>query len=141
MIRKYKDTDVEDLLDVWFQASSLAHPFLDSAFIEKEKANVREVYLPNTDTWVFKVKDQIGGFISMIENEVGAIFVRPEFQGGGIGTRLMNHVSGFNEELVVEVFERNVKGMSFYEQYGFEQVKKHVHEETGQVLVRMRFSK
>jgi len=71
MIRKYKDTDVEELLDVWFQASSLAHPFLDSAFMEKEKANVREVYLPNTDTWVFKVKDQIAGFISMMGNEVG----------------------------------------------------------------------
>jgi len=53
----------------------------------------------------------------------------------------MNHVSGFNEELEVEVFERNVKGRSFYEQYGFEQVKKHVHQETGQVLVRMKFSK
>ena len=141
MIRKFRDTDVEELLDVWFQSSSLAHPFLDSAFMEKEKVNIREVYIPNTDTWIFEVKDQIAGFISMMGTEVGAIFVRPEFQGGGIGTRLMNHVSGFNEELEVEVFERNVRGRSFYEQYGFEQVKKHVHEETGQVLVRMKFSK
>lgn len=138
MIREFNDEDTEEIIEVWFEASTRAHPFLDSSFMEKERLNVREVYIPNTDTWVFEIKDQVAGFISMMGNEVGAIFVRPEFQGSGIGTGLMNQVAGFHNELEVEVFERNTMGRAFCEQYGFKQVNKLIHQETGHILVRMK---
>ena len=33
MIRPYQARDLDELLDVWEQASRLAHPFLDDDFI------------------------------------------------------------------------------------------------------------
>ena len=139
MIRKYQRKDTDAIVSVWYQSSSLAHPFLEAAFMEKEKRNVREMYLPNTETWVFEKEGAVVGFISMMGNEVGAIFVRPNFHGQGIGRALMDTVAKLHPTLEVEVFERNKLGRAFYDKYGFEIVKNHIHEETKQSLLRMEF--
>lgn len=141
MIREYEESDIEELLQVWYASSSMAHPFLGLKFMEKEKMNVREIYIPNTKTRVFANEDGLDGFISMMENEVGAIFVRPEKQGQGIGKRLMDFVSQFHDDMEVEVFKDNKTAKAFYEKYGFKLLKEHTHEETTFKLLRMKFSK
>ena len=122
MIRKYKKSDTEEIVDVWYKSSSIAHPFLDSSFMEKEKTNIREIYLPNTKTWVFTNENSLDGSITMMDNEVAAIFVRPEKQGQGIGKNLMDLVSQIYDELEVEVFRDNKIGRSFYDNYGFKKI-------------------
>lgn len=141
MIRKYKKSDTEEIVDVWYKSSSIAHPFLDSSFMEKEKTNIREIYLPNTKTWVFTSENSLDGFITMMDNEVAAIFVRPEKQGQGIGKNLMDLVSQIYDELEVEVFKDNKIGRSFYDNYGFKKINEHIHEESGHTLFRMKFIK
>jgi putative acetyltransferase len=139
MIRAYEDKDIEELLDTWYQASSVAHPFMDEAFLAKERKNVREIYIPNTVTSVYEEEGHVVGFIAMIGNEVGAIFVQPGKQGAGIGFKLMNHVAQIHKELEVEVFEANAIGRGFYEKYGFKFLKEYIHEETNQKLLRLKF--
>lgn len=141
MIREFKDADIEELLDVWYDSSSLAHPFLEEDFMEQEMVNVRDVYIPVTKTWVNLSDGILDGFISMIGNEVGAIFVSPEKHGRGIGKSLMDHVSKLHDELEVEVFKENKIGRDFYDKYGFKIIKEHLHEETGDRLLRMKFTK
>ncbi|MCB0613778.1 MAG: GNAT family N-acetyltransferase [Phaeodactylibacter sp.] len=141
MIRKYQTTDTEAILHTWYQASLLAHPFLDTAFLERERGNIREIYLPNTETWVYEDGGRVVGFISMMGNEVGAIFLQPEYHGRGIGRQLMDRVAQIHEVLEVEVFERNAIGRAFYDRYGFKPIGAHRHEETGQELVRMKFNR
>lgn len=139
MIRAYRQTDTESIIDAWFEASSLAHPFLDAAFMEKEKENIRNIYLPNTKTWVYEKNDNVVGFISMMGNEVGAIFLKPEYHGQGIGYKLMNHVAQFHDGLEVEVFEKNRIGRAFYDRYGFKFIKSYIHEQTEFKIWRLRF--
>ncbi len=141
MIREFEQSDVEELIDVWRQSTTVAHPFMDKAFLEKEEKNTREVYIPNTKTWVYPNNKGLDGFISMIGSEVGAIFVRPEKFGQGIGRQLMDFVSSQFEELEVQVFKNNKIGCRFYRNYGFVVVDEYVHEETGQFLLRMKFAK
>ncbi len=140
MIRPYLSSDTEAIIEVWYQASLLAHPFLKADFLEKEKQNIREVYLPNTQTWVYHRKGQVLGFLSMIGNEVGAIFLHPAYHGRGIGSELMDMVEADHETLEVEVFEKNNIGRAFYERYGFEEVSRRIHEETGEELIRLLYS-
>ena len=83
---------------------------------------------------------KVVGFISLMGNEVGAIFIMPTCQGRGIGTQLMDHVTGFHRELEVEVFAKNTIGRAFYEKYGFSSVKEYIHEETNQSAYRLRIS-
>lgn len=141
MIREYTQADNDELINIWLKASLLAHPFLDSEFIDKEKKNIREVYLPNTKTWVYINNNILEGFISMIDNEVGALFVSPQKHRNGIGKALMNHVSLLHNELEVEVFKKNIIGRGFYDSYGFKFIQEHIHEETNNILLRMKYSK
>ncbi|MEO1260183.1 MAG: N-acetyltransferase [Bacteroidota bacterium] len=141
MIRKYLPTDMETIIKVWYESTTLAHPFMTEKFKEKEAEAIRNIYLPNTETWVYEKDQQLIGFISMIKNEVGAIFLLPAFHGEGIGKQLMDTVAELFDELEVEVFEKNKIGRKFYDRYGFTFLKKHLHEETGEELLRLKFVK
>ena len=131
MIRQYEEKDLSDLLDAWYSASLVAHPFLDEVFFEQERKNISEIYLPNAETWVFEQDGVVVGFISLIGNEVGAIFVESKNQGKGIGCALMNHARSIRDILELDVFKDNMVGRCFYEKFGFRKVGEHLHEESG----------
>ena len=73
-------------------------------FLDKERYNIPNLYLPNADTWVADINRTIVGFIALLGNEVGAIFVEPKFQGTGVRTALMNKAQEIHGDLEVEVF-------------------------------------
>lgn len=138
MIRRYRPADCEDVLEVWARASALAHPFLGEEFLEKERHDIPNVYLPNAETWVWVVDERVVGFLSLLGNEVGAIFVHPALHRSGIGRALMDRATALRGELEVEVFERNPMGRAFYEKLGFEPMHQKVHDPTGFALLRLR---
>ena len=138
MIRKYDAVDLAELLDVWQDASQIAHPFLTRDFLDQERRNVIQKYLPIAETWVFEEEGCVVGFIALIGTEVGGIFVAPRRHGQGIGRALMDHARASRKHLDVEVFEANEIGRAFYHAYGFEVVKAGVHEETGEPVLRLR---
>lgn len=138
MIRKYNAEDLAELLDVWYDASQIAHPFLTRDFLGQERRNVIQKYLPIAETWVFEEEGQVVGFIALIGNEVGGIFVTPRRHGQGIGRALMDHARASRSHLDVEVFEANEIGRAFYHAYGFKVIRPVVHEETGEPVLRLR---
>ena len=138
VIRKYNADDLAGLLDVWYDASKVAHPFLTRDFLERERRNVIQEHLPIAETWVFEEEGRVVGFIALIGNEVGGIFVTPERHGQGIGRALTDHATASRSHLDVEVFEANESGRGFYDAYGFEVVGTGVHEETGEPVLRLR---
>ncbi len=140
VIRSYQPADCDDVLRVWTHASAVAHPFLSEEFLELERHNIPHVYLPNADTWVWVVDGRVVGFISLLGNEVGAIFVEPEFHRSGIGQALMAHARALRGVLEVEVFERNLQGRAFYAKLGFEFMHKKVHDQTGFDVIRLRLA-
>lgn len=137
MIRSYQHEDLDDLLATWYAASQIAHPFLDEAFFEEERRNIPNIYLPMADTFIYENDGVVVGFIALIGNEVGAIFVHPEFHGQGMGRALMDHARQLRGNLEVEVFKNNRVGRDFYRRYGFSFMEEHIHEETGEPLLRL----
>ncbi|MCB0217066.1 MAG: GNAT family N-acetyltransferase [Chloroflexi bacterium] len=140
MIRDYAPGHLEGLLDTWYAASLLAHPFLSEAFLAEERQTIEDVYLALARTWVYIEAGQVQGFVSLIGDEVGAIFVRPERQGEGIGRALLDRARLGHASLDVEVFEANPGGRAFYTAYGFEPVGRRIHQATGQPLLRLRLA-
>lgn len=140
MIRPYQDADLNELLEAWYSASLIGHPFLDEAFFQQERKNIREVHMPNAETWVYEQDGVVVGFIALIGNEVGAIFVDSNFHGKGIGRALMDHARGIRDFLELDVFKDNQVGRTFYEKCGFHFVKEHLHEETGFMQLRLRLT-
>lgn len=139
-IRQYKVTDLEGVLDSWEVATRLAHPFMTDEFIAQERKNVAEIYMPNTDTWVAELDGEIKGFIALMGNEVGAIFLQPNCHGQGIGKALMDKAQEIHGNLEVDVFKINNIGRNFYSKYGFEQLEEKLHEQTGQQVLRLKYT-
>ena len=138
MIRKHKPEDIEEILDIWYKGSTLAHPFLEPSFVEKVKKDMRNLYIPNSQTWIYEEKNTVIGFISMLENEIGGLFVLPSYHSKGIGTQLVNFVREFHNELEVEVFEKNVIGRAFYDKYGFKLMNRFKHKESNCEVLRLK---
>jgi putative acetyltransferase len=139
-IRQYKESDLEAVLSSWENATRLAHPFMTNEFLAQERINTAEIYLPNTDTWVIEIDDEVVGFIALMGNEVGAIFLQPEHHGKGAGKALMDKARDLHGDLEVEVFSENTIGRRFYSKYGFEFLDEKLHEPTGQQVLRLRYA-
>ena len=140
MIRKYRESDCEALIEVWFAASQVATPFLSDEFLAEERDKIRKIYLSKAETWVFEIEDTVAGFIALIGNEVGAIFVHPKLQGRGIGRALMDHAAGLRDSLYLDVFKDNAVGCRFYDRYGFRFEREHVHEQSGHSQIRLVYT-
>lgn len=139
MIRKYKENEIPVLIDIWEQAAALAHPFLSIEFTKMVKEAMTNMYLPNSNTWVYEESETIVGFISMAENEIGGLFILPKYHSKGIGTSLVNYISQFYNELEVEVFNENKIGKPFYDKIGFNTINEYVQKETDQKVLRMKY--
>ena len=139
IIRRYRPTDLDAVLIAWEQASRIAHPFLTDQFMAFEKEQIANVYMPNAETWVAEYNHQVVGFISLAGNEVGGLFLHPDFHGKGIGRTLMDQAQQTHGELEVEVFEENTIGRKFYDRYGFKFVEKITDEATGNSALRLKF--
>lgn len=140
IIRPYRDNDLDGVLSSWENASKIAHPFLTPEFMESERHNIPNLYLPNAETWVAELGGAVIGFIALIGDEVGALFVDPAHQGGGIGRSLMDKACELRDDLELDVFEENSIGRKFYARYGFEFESESIHEPTGQNVFHLKFA-
>ncbi|WP_191859286.1 N-acetyltransferase [Hanstruepera ponticola] len=138
MIRKHIPSDLEPILEIWYQSSTLAHPFLEDNFVEQVKTAMRDMYIPGSETWVYEENNNILGFISMMDNEIGGLFVLPNHHGNGIGTQLVNFIKPMHKRLEVEVFDKNTIGRAFYDKYGFEQMNHYFHKDSNQDVLRLK---
>ena len=141
-IRQYIESDLDDVLETWENANKLAHPFLKEAFVDQVRKDIPALYLPNADTWVIEDEDEnkVVGFIALIGNEVGAIFLQPKHHGKKLGKMMMDIAHQLHGELELEVFEKNTIGREFYAQYGFTQIDEIEHEASGEHVLRLKYT-
>ncbi|HEY0220810.1 MAG TPA: GNAT family N-acetyltransferase [Candidatus Paceibacterota bacterium] len=62
------------------------------------------------------------GIIEETKNQLQAIYILPEYQGKGIGTKLWNEILSFfdkTKDIYVEVAAYNEKAIGFYKKLGF----------------------
>lgn len=138
VIRPFADEDLDEVLDVWYEASLVAHSFLSEEFLATERREVAEHWLPLAETMVYEDDGRVIGFLALIGNEVGAIFVDPRCQGRGFGRALMDRARSIRPFLELNVLEANAIGRRFYETYGFKLIDRHVGEATNQPELRLR---
>lgn len=141
MIRPLRKDDLDNAVSIWFAASIKAHDFISEEYWSSQKKNMREMYLPNCESWVYESAGSILGFVSYYEGSIPAIFVDPESQSCGIGTQLLNYLKGKYSELTLTVYSENEKTHEFYLHHGFIDVDKCICEHTGKEQFVMRWSK
>ncbi len=76
MIRKFQQPDIDQIIDIWLEASIEAHDFISSEFWKSKVKDMREVYIPSGETYVYEENGKIKGFASLFNDTLAAIFVR-----------------------------------------------------------------
>lgn len=100
-IRPYQGQDLNALLASWERASRLAHGFMPDSFFDQERHNIPNLYLPNADTSVAVLDQRVVGFIALVGNEVGGLFVDPPYHGTGCGKALMDKAQALQGENMI----------------------------------------
>jgi len=139
IIRKYKAEDTDALEIAWRNTTKVAHPFLKEAFVEQEAEMLRKVYLPKAETWVVDDDGAPVGFVAIIGEEIGGLFLDPASHSKGLGRALVDHAIALKGPMWLEVFEKNVVGRKFYDRYGFIETGRSIHDATGEVLLKVAF--
>lgn len=139
MIRRYKESDLEAVMDTWLKASRIAHEFMEDDFFLSESELIRHKYIAMVETWVYEISGDVVGFISLLDGEVAALFIYPENQRDGIGSLLLELARRLKGNLMVNVFKKNRGARAFYEEFGFEFVSEKPYKDTGEIMVRMAY--
>lgn len=143
MIREFSNKDERTVLDIWLRSTIKAHPFIASDFWQSKVSEMRTRYLPASSTYVFE-EDKTGvvrGFISLIQNQIAALFVHPDFQGMRIGKELINFACQKSSSLQLNVYSQNLPAVEFYKRRGFVIIKEQEDIHTGELEMVMEYNK
>ncbi len=123
--------EVDEVISIWIESSKTAHDFIAADYWLDQAPAMKEIYLPQAETWIYKDKNgNITGFISLVKNHVAALFIHPEAQQMGIGSRLIEKAKELKRELHLKVYIKNKKAVHFYQKHGFRIQETHIDENT-----------
>ncbi|UKE82337.1 N-acetyltransferase [Pectobacterium colocasium] len=141
MIRPYRDHDLAPLMQLWLKSTILAHPFIREDYWRESASAVRDVYIPQSQTWVYEEQGSLIGFISVLEARfIGALFVEQAYYGKRIGTALIQHVQAQFPLLSLEVYQQNTRACRFYHKQGFVVVEENVNQDTQATALIMQWA-
>ena len=139
MIREFNQSDIDQIINIWLEASIKAHYFIGSEFWESKVNDMKDVYIPSSETYVFEDTKIIKGFISLLGDTLAALFVSPRYQGNGIGSQLILKSKKIRKKLVLTVYKENRRSIEFYRKNGFEIIKEQIDSHTGHLELLMEY--
>lgn len=140
MIRKYSDNDLDSVIEIWLEASIKAHSFVAEDFWRSQIGNMRDLYIPASETYVYELDSEVVGFYALYENNLAAIFVKPELQGKGIGKQLINHAKTLRQTINLNVYKENQASYDFYRSQGFKLANEQTDPHTGHQEFTLSFN-
>ena len=111
MIRKLEKTDVDKVANLWLEANLTAHDFISEVYIYEDCQN-------------------ISGFIGITDEYVEGIFVSEKMRSQGIGKQLLDFVKDKKSKLYLNVYQKNIRAVQFYQREDFEIDCESIDEDT-----------
>ena len=131
MIRELRKADINKVADIWLDTNIKTHYFISAQYWKSNFELVKELLLQAT-VYVYEDKQEIQGFIGLSDEYIEGIFVSAEMQSQGIGKILLNYVKEKRNKLLLNVYQKNTRAISFYQREGFEIRYSDVDEATGE---------
>ena len=131
MIRELRKVDINKVAEIWLDTNIKSHYFISAQYWKSNFELVKELLLQAT-VYVYEDKQEIQGFIGLSNEYIEGIFVSAEMQSQGIGKILLNYVKGKRNKLILNVYQKNTRAISFYQREGFEIQYSGLDEATGE---------
>lgn len=141
MIRRMQKKDIDIVSVIWLDANKDAHDFIPAEYWESNFLPVKEMLL-QAEVYVYidECKNEIEGFIGLEETYIAGIFVRKEARSEGIGKALLDFIKEKKQELTLNVYQKNVRAVRFYERQGFQIIDRYMDKNTAEKEYLMRWS-
>ncbi|MFD1629687.1 N-acetyltransferase [Pseudopedobacter beijingensis] len=138
-IRNLEKRDETAVLNIWLNTSLLAHDFVAAEYWHSKIKDMKDVYLPNSQTFVYEENNEVIGFISMVDNYIAAIFIEQQQRSKGIGKQLISFIKEHFPILELGVFAKNSGAIAFYKKQGFTIIEEKTDQDTGEQELVMQF--
>lgn len=134
IIRLMQENEKLHVMAIWAAYVQKYHSFLSNEWMAETRLLMSTQYLQASEIYVYEYQNRVVGFVGMVGNYVGLLFVESEFEGFGFARELFNTVNTREGDLVTSAYSKNNDGCSFYERHGFIFDKKELHEKSGEQL-------
>ena len=131
MIRKLQKTDINTVSHIWLNTNLKAHFFIPEQYWISNYEFVKEM-LPQSEVYVYENNNEIQGFIGVKDDYIEGIFVADEMQSHGIGKKLLDYIKNKKAKLQLNVYQKNVRAILFYQRERFIIQSEQLDELTGE---------
>ena len=118
MIRELQKADITKVADIWLDTNIKAHNFISAQYWESNYELVKEMLL-QAEVYVCESNGKIQGFIGLNGDYIEGIFVCDRLQSQGIGKLLLDFVKNRKAKLSLNVYQKNIRAIHFYQREGF----------------------
>lgn len=118
MVRELRKDDINKVADIWLNTNIKAHSFIPEQYWKSNFELVKELLLQAT-VYVYEDDNEIQGFIGLNDEYIEGIFVSDKMQSQGIGEILLNYAKGRRSKLLLNVYQKNTRAISFYQREEF----------------------
>ena len=136
MIRALEEKDVDTVAKIWLETNIKTHDFIASNYWKEHYEIIKDMFL-QAEVYVYEIEKEIMGFIGLDKEYIEGIFVLDQYQKRGIGKALLNHVKAKKEHLSLNVYQKNLNAILFYQREGFCVQYEDVDKNTGEKEYRM----
>lgn len=141
-IRPANVEELNELAAIWLDASIEAHHFIAPQYWASQVTEMENRYLPLAQNYVIIQDDHsIGGFVSMLDGYLAALFIRVDSQRKGYGKLLLDWIKKQHNEIQLKVYQSNTKAFNFYAKNGFTIQAESVDSETDEKEFVMAWTK
>src|SRR5699024_11389615 len=102
----------------WYKSSLQAHDFIYSGYWEYQIEEMKEKYIPMSETHVITNQTKIIGFISMVECYLAALFINVAYQYNEAGKELLNFEKRQRNKIRMKEYKENQSALRLYEKNG-----------------------
>ena len=131
MIRKLKKADINRVTDLWLDTNLKAHEFITFQYWKNNYDAVKEM-LPQAEVYVYENDNKIQGFVGLNDEYIEGMFVSDEMQSRGIGKLLLDFAKEKRMKLHLNVYQKNIRAINFYQREDFEIRGEGLDEATGE---------
>ena len=139
MIRELQNVDINKVVDIWLKTNLEAHDFIPGQYWTSNYEAVKKM-LPQAEVYVYEDNKIIQGFVGVRDEYIEGIFVSGKMQSHGIGKALLDYIKDKKARLQLNVYQKNVRAMSFYQREGFTIQREQRDEFTGEKEYVMEWS-
>lgn len=136
MIRKFINSDIDEVMQLWLEVNIQTHNFIEKSYWESNYDEVKQM-MPEATIYVYEQDGHIQGFIGLMDNYIAGIFVSDKVQSQGIGKQLLNKVKQTYPKLTLYVYLNNERAVKFYQRENFKIHNQQIDEETGETELLM----